>query len=99
MPKKLVTEKMEIFVNKSEHSVQLKKEQKSVRPKEVKKVKDRRKSFRDRRKSVNEGVLVHLSSIKDRRAAVDRRLTPRQDSFKEGPSNRHNNRNFFKAVV
>ncbi len=74
---------MEIVINRLEHSVQLKKEQKSAWRKAVKKVKERRRAARDRRRSVNDGLLVRLSTRKDRRAEIGRRFAAQQSDLRE----------------
>jgi hypothetical protein len=91
---------VEIYVNKSEPSVQLRKERQSFRRKESKKRKNRRRAPRDRRQSVNEGLLVHLSTRKDRRVPTERRMAVRPpDIFKENQTDPSVNGALFRAVV
>lgn len=91
---------MEIYVNRSEHSVQLKKEQKTLIRKGAKKVKDRRKAALDRRYSVNEGLMVRLSTRKDRRSENERRASAHHHSLIEQNQTDSSPGNiFFSAVV
>ena len=62
---------MDIFVNRTFSS----KDQREEQPKQGrrKKKKERRRAGRDRRKSVNEGLVVSLSIKNDRRTYRDRR--------------------------
>ena len=62
---------MDIFINRTSSAVEKKAEQRHTATQEKKK--DRRRSVRDRRKSVNEGLVVSLSVRNERRSHRERR--------------------------
>ena len=69
---------MDIFVNKMSSAAEKKEEKLPLGRRE--KRRNRRKAGRDRRKSVNEGLVISLSGRKDRRSYRDRRQENQPDA-------------------
>lgn len=90
---------MEIVINKTDGTVTDKNENKKIQKSKAKKIRERRKKMRDRRQSVNEGLLVHLSTRNDRRESRDRRALRVSFPIEVAKVGSKNEKSLFCAVV